>query len=262
MPSAVADRLAGKVVLVTGGGTGIGRAICLAAAREGADVLIGCHNSTDGAREVREQIRGMKRRAEVLEADLADASAARALVHGALAAMGAVHVLVNNAAIIRRASFLEFSDSDWEETFSVNLRAAFLCAQEVARAMVRQGTRGRIINISSVGGMIAHADLCAYDASKAGMDMLVRSMAVALAPHGITVNSVSPGAIAVERNKDEFADASAVERWKTVIPVGHWGRPEDVAGAVMYLASEDSAFVTGHTLVVDGGQTIALTSPA
>jgi NAD(P)-dependent dehydrogenase (short-subunit alcohol dehydrogenase family) len=261
MSATIGNRLTAKTVLVTGGGTGIGRAICLAAAREGADVLIGCNRSTDGARAVQRQIQGMKRRAEVLEADLGNAPAARAFVQKALATMGAVHVLVNNAAIIRRASFLEFSDNDWDETLSVNLRAAFLCAQEAARAMVRQGIKGRIINISSVGGMIAHADLCAYDASKAGMDMLVRSMAVALASHGITVNSVSPGAIAVERNRDEFADASAVEKWKSVIPVGHWGRPEDVAGAVMYLASEEAGFITGHTLVVDGGQTIALTSP-
>jgi NAD(P)-dependent dehydrogenase (short-subunit alcohol dehydrogenase family) len=261
MPATIAHRLAGKVALVTGGGTGIGRAICLAAAREGADVLIGCNRSQDGARAVQKEIRGMMRRAEVLEADLGSASAARAFVREALATMGSIHVLVNNAAIVRRAPFLEFSETDWEETLAVNLQAAFICAQESARAMVRQGIRGRIINISSVGGMIAHADLCAYDASKAGMDMLVRSMAVALASRGITVNSVSPGAIAVERNKDEFADASAAERWKTVIPVGHWGRPEDVAGAVMYLASDEAEFITGHTLVVDGGQTIALTSP-
>jgi NAD(P)-dependent dehydrogenase (short-subunit alcohol dehydrogenase family) len=175
--------------------------------------------------------------------------------------MGALHVLVNNAAVIRRAAFLEYGDSDWEETIAVNLRAAFLCAQEAARDMVRQGIRGRIVNISSVGGMAAHADLCAYDASKAGMDMLTRSAATALAPMGITVNSVSPGAIEVDRNREEFAGPSAARRWKGVIPLGHWGRPEDIANAVIFLASGEAGFVTGHTLVVDGGQTIALSSP-
>lgn len=164
-------------------------------------------------------------------------------------------------AVIRRAPLLEFSELHWEETFAVNLRAAFVCAQEVARAMVRQGIHGRIINISSVGGLIAHSNLCAYDASKAGMDMFTRSAAVELAHWAITVNSVSPGAIGVERNRDEFATASAVRRWRSVIPLGHWGEPEDIAHAVIYLASDEAAFVTGHTLVVDGGQTIALTSP-
>lgn len=261
MPAAIGGRLAGRVVLVTGGGTGIGRAVCLAAAREGADVAIGCHRSAAGARDVQSQVRAMGRRAEVIEADLGDPEAARSLARRAVESMGAVHVLVNNAAVIRRAAFLEFGDAAWEETMAVNLRAVFLCSQEIARDMVRRGIRGRIIAVSSVGGMIAHADLCAYDASKAGVDMLVRSMAVALAVSGITVNSVSPGAIAVERNADEFTGADAGERWKKVIPVGHPGQPEDVAAAVMYLASDDAGFVTGHTLVVDGGQTVALTSP-
>jgi NAD(P)-dependent dehydrogenase (short-subunit alcohol dehydrogenase family) len=197
----------------------------------------------------------------MLKADLADARGARSLVHHALTAMGAVHVLVNNAAIVRRAPFLDFSEKDWQETFAVNLHAAFVCTQEAARAMVKQRIHGRIINISSVGGLIAHSQLCAYDASKAGMDMFTRSVAVELAPLSITVNSVSPGAIQVERNLDEFAEASAVRRWKRVIPLGHWGKPEDIAHAVMYLASDEAGFVTGHTLVVDGGQTIALSSP-
>ncbi len=257
----IARRLEGKVILVTGGGTGIGRAICLAAAREGADVAIGCNTSAAGAREVMRQIRAMGRRAETFVADLSRTRTARNLVQRALRAMGALHVLVNNAAIVRRAPFLTFSEKDWDTSFAINLRAAFVCTQEVARAMVRQKIRGRVVNISSVGGKLAHADLCAYDASKAGMDMLTRSVAVELAPLGITVNSVSPGAIEVERNRDEFADASAVRRWKSVIPLGHWGDPQDIANAVIFLASEEARFITGHTLVVDGGQTIALTSP-
>ena len=261
MSAAVTRRLEGKVVLVTGGGSGIGRAICLEAAREGADVAIGYNTSAAGARAVMKQIRALGRRAEALKADLSSSREARRLVQRALTAMGAIHVLVNNAAVIRRAPFLEFSEKDWEQTLAINLRAAFVCTQEAARAMVLQGIRGRIVNISSVGGMLAHTDLCAYDASKAGMDMLTRSAAAALGPRGITVNSVSPGAIEVKRNKSEFAGASAVRRWKSVIPLGHWGRPEDIANAVIFLASDEARFITGHTLVVDGGQTIALSSP-
>jgi len=261
MSPPMTGRLLGKVFLVTGGGTGIGRAICLSAAREGADVCIACHASVEGARAVKREILSLGRRAAVLRADIGIARQARALVGRAFVEMGALHVLVNNAAIVRCAPFLEYRLEDWEATFAINLRAAFLCAREAARMMVRAGIRGRIINISSIGGMLAHTDLCAYDASKAGMDMLTRSAAAALGPRGITVNSVSPGAIEVKRNKSEFAGASAVRRWKSVIPLGHWGRPEDIANAVIFLASDEARFITGHTLVVDGGQTIALSSP-
>jgi NAD(P)-dependent dehydrogenase (short-subunit alcohol dehydrogenase family) len=261
MSASMTSRLEGKVVLVTGGGTGIGSSICLAAAREGADVVIGFNASAAKARMIMEQIRSMGRRAIALRADLSSVREARKLVQKSLAAMGAVHVLVNNAAVVRRAPLLDFSEKDWEATFAVNLRAAFICVQEAARSMVSLGIRGRIVNISSVGGMLAHSNLCAYDVSKAGLDMLTRSAAVELAPRGITVNSVSPGAIQVERNTDEFAAPSAVRRWKRVIPIGHWGVPDDIAKAVIYLASDEAGFVTGHTLVVDGGQTIALSSP-
>jgi NAD(P)-dependent dehydrogenase (short-subunit alcohol dehydrogenase family) len=255
-------RLEGKIVLVTGGGTGIGRAICLLAAQEGADIVVGYHASERGARDVEEKILALGRRAFAVKADIGDPREARGLVSRALGAMGALHVLVNNAAIIRRSSFLEFTESDWEDTIAVNLRASFVCAQEAARAMVRLGIRGRIVNVSSVGGMLAHADLCAYDTSKAALDMLTRSAAVALAPRGITVNAVSPGAIEVERNRDELSGAETERRWRSIIPLGHWGQPSDIAHAVIYLASEEAQFVTGHVLVVDGGQTVALASPS
>jgi NAD(P)-dependent dehydrogenase (short-subunit alcohol dehydrogenase family) len=127
--------------------------------------------------------------------------------------------------------------------------------------MVEKGIRGRIVNVSSVGGTLAHRGLCAYDAAKAGMDMLTRCMAVELAPHGITVNAVVPGAIEVDRNRALFASAENAREWKKFIPLGRWGQPEDVARVVVFLASEDAAFVNGQALVVDGGQTAVLPEP-
>ncbi len=251
-------RLDGKTMLVTGGGTGIGREICLLAAREGADVVVGYHGSREGAVAVEREVRALGRRVLAVQADVANPEEARGLVTRTLDAMGALHVLVNNAAVVRRASFLDFPQDDWDETLAVNLRAPFLMAQEAARAMVRMGIRGRIVNISSVGGMMAHDDLCAYDASKAGLDMLTRAAAVGLGQKGITVNSVCPGAIKVERNQNEFAGEGTTEWWRNVIPVGHWGRPEDIAHAVLFLASDEAQYVTGHVLVVDGGQSISL----
>jgi NAD(P)-dependent dehydrogenase (short-subunit alcohol dehydrogenase family) len=261
MSGPVTGSLEGKVVLVTGGGTGIGRAVCLMAAQNGGDVVIGYHASEAEARRVEKEIRTMGRHAVAIKADLGSPREARSLVAQAVDAMGAIHVLVNNAAIVRRAAFLEFTEADWDETLAVNLRGTFLCTQEAARAMVRLGIRGRIVNISSVGGMLAHADLCAYDASKAAIDMLTRSAAFALGSHGIAVNAVSPGAIEVERNRDEFEGEQGAARWRNIIPFGRWGRPEDIARAVLFLAADETQFLTGQVLVVDGGQTIALASP-
>jgi NAD(P)-dependent dehydrogenase (short-subunit alcohol dehydrogenase family) len=261
MPPAVSGRLAGKTVLVTGGGTGIGRAVCLRAAREGAAVVLGYHSSERDAHAVQQEIRAFGGTALALKADIRSSIEARRLVTRTLDAMGALHVLVNNAAVVHRASFLDYSESDWDETIAVNLRGPFICAQEAARAMARLEIRGRILNISSIGGMLAHSNLCAYDASKAGLDMLTRSEAVALAPLGITVNAVCPGAIHVERNQDEFAGPQAEQLWKRIIPLGAAGQPVDVAAAVVFLASEEAGFITGHVLVVDGGQSATLYSP-
>jgi NAD(P)-dependent dehydrogenase (short-subunit alcohol dehydrogenase family) len=254
-------RLEGKTVLVTGAGTGIGSAISLAAAREGADVAVCCHSSGEGARAIRERILSLGRRAVLLKADIGKAKQARLLVKRAVEELGPLHVLVNNAAVVRRASFLDYGEREWEETFAVNLRAAFICTQEAARTMIAQGIQGCIVNVSSVGGLLAHANLCAYDASKAGLDMLTRCTALELASQGIRVNSVVPGAIEVQRTKDEHAGATMVRRWRKLIPLGHRGQPEDIAKAVIFLASDDARFVTGQTLVVDGGQTIVLSGP-
>ena len=249
------------MVLVTGAGTGIGSAICLAAASEGADVAVCYHSSREGALTVRRRVLDMGRRAVTLKADLGSPPQIERMVARAIAEMGRIDILVNNAAVVRHAPFLSFPTEDWDWTLSVNLRGVFLCSRAVARSMIEKGIRGRIVNVSSVGGTFAHRGLCAYDAAKAGMDSLTRCMAVELARHGITVNAVVPGAIEVDRNRAEIASAENALRWKKVIPLGRWGQPEDVARVVVFLASEDAGFVNGQALVVDGGQTAVLSEP-
>lgn len=250
-----------KVVLVTGAGTGIGSAICLAAARAGADVAVCYRSSRKGALAVSQEVIACGRRAVVLKADIGSPLQARALVARAIEKLGKIDVLVNNAATVLRSSFLDFTVEDWDETLAVNLRAVFLLSQAAARDMVKHGTRGRIVNISSIGGMLAHDRLCAYDAAKAGMNMLTRCAALELASHGITVNTIALGAIAVDRNKEEFAGSATLRRWKKIIPVGRVGRPEEIARAMVFLASADAGFINGQTLVVDGGQSIMLSQP-
>jgi NAD(P)-dependent dehydrogenase (short-subunit alcohol dehydrogenase family) len=254
-------RLEGKVVLVTGAGTGIGSAICLAAAGEGADVAVCYHSSRAGALSVRNTVLGLGRRAVAVKADLASARQIEWMVRAVIAEIGRIDILVNNAAVVCHAPFLSFTTRDWDWTLSVNLRSAFLCSQAVARGMVEEGTRGRIVNVSSVGGTLAHRGLCAYDAAKAGMEGLTRCMAVELAPHGITVNAVVPGAIEVDRNRKELATAGNARTWQRLIPLGRWGQPEDVARVVVFLASEDAGFVTGQAVAVDGGQSVVLSEP-
>jgi NAD(P)-dependent dehydrogenase (short-subunit alcohol dehydrogenase family) len=261
VPAAVKDRLGGKVALVTGAGTGIGSAICLALASEGAELAIGYNSSRAGALSVLRRVLDMGRRAVTFKTDLGSARQIERMVTGAIAEMGRIDILVNNAAVVRYAPFLSYPIEDWDWTMSVNLRGAFLCSRAVARSMVEKGIRGRIVNLSSLGGRLAHKGLCAYDAAKAGMEMLTRCMAVELAPHGIIVNAVVPGAIEVERNRAEFRSAKNAPKWKKAIPLGRWGQPEDIARVVVFLVSEDAAFVNGHSLVVDGGQSAVLPEP-
>ncbi|MFH1006414.1 MAG: SDR family oxidoreductase [Candidatus Latescibacterota bacterium] len=258
MSAGISTELKGQVVLVTGAGTGIGSAISLAAARAGADVAVCYQSSRKGALAVRRKVIACGRRAVVLKADIGNPGEVAALVGRVLSELGRVDVLVNNAATVIRAPFLDFALADWDQTFAVNLRGAFLLSQAAARSMNDGGIKGRIINISSVGGMIAHDSLCAYDAAKAGMNMLTRCAARELGPLGITVNAIVPGAIEVDRTKEEFADPARSDRWKRVIPVGRRGQPEEIARAVVFLASQDAGFINGQTLVIDGGQSVVL----
>jgi NAD(P)-dependent dehydrogenase (short-subunit alcohol dehydrogenase family) len=233
----------------------MGRAIAEALAAEGADVAL--HYYGDGARaeELAGRLRAAGGRAAALAADLGDPAAARALVRRAIEALGALDILVNNAAAFSRVPFLELTDAEWERVHAVNLRGYFAAGQEAARHMAARGG-GRIIMVSSVNQVTVNRGLAHYAASKGGVMQLARAMALELAPLGVTVNLIAPGTIETDLNRAFLADPANRAAKTGLVPMGRLGRPEDVAGAAVFLASDAAAYVTGATITVDGGLTL------
>jgi NAD(P)-dependent dehydrogenase (short-subunit alcohol dehydrogenase family) len=249
-------RLAGKAALVTGAGSiGIGRAISLAFAREGADVVIHHFRNAVLAEEIAGDIRQMGRRSEALEADLSGAAEGRRLVREAIGILDRLDILVAAAGTNIRKPFLALADEDWDHVHAVNLRSCFVCGQEAARHMAGQGIPGRIIMISSVNQQQVDANMAAYCASKGGVQQLVKAMALELAPLGIRVNLIAPGPVLTDLTRP-IMDEARLEATARRVPLGRIGQPEDFAGAAIYLASDESAFVTGASLVVDGGRSL------
>lgn len=237
------QRFEGKVVVVTGAGHGIGRAVAERFGSEGAHVLV---NDLDPARakEVADGIAGSL----PFAADVARKQEIDALFDAALARFGTVDVLVNNAGNIHAARhFLEGDEQWWDHVLGVNLKGAFLCSHRAAHIMARKGS-GVIISMSSGGATKAHRGNVAYDASKGGIEAMTRAMALDLAPYGIRVNAVVPGLILTY----DLSKEDALERGK-VVPLGYLGSPEDLAGPTVFLASDDARYMTGVSLVVDGG---------
>jgi L-rhamnose 1-dehydrogenase len=171
---------------------------------------------------------------------------------------GSVHILVNNAGICPFIDFLDVGEDVWQRVLDVNLKGYFLCSQAVARVMVEQGVKGRIIAVSSISSEFGGSSQAHYCASKAGINLLVKSMAISLGPHGITCNAVLPGTVETDINRETLADPAVREYWSKRAPLGRLGQPEDVAGPVLFFASEDSNWCTGSMLVVDGGTSVNL----
>lgn len=247
-------RLAGKRALVTGGTRGMGRAIAVGFAREGADVAIFYRQSEEAAREVVEEIQKVGRRGIALRVDTSLRSEVEAGVASALAEFGQLDVLVNNAGIATRCNFLELTDQEWDRVHSTNLRGYFIVGQIVARHMADRRS-GVIINVSSLNQQKARRNRAHYLASKGGVLMLTKGMAVDLAPYGIRVNVLAPGTIETDINRNDLADPAFRKERESNILLGRLGKPEDIVGAALFLASDDSAFVTGASLLVDGGAT-------
>jgi NAD(P)-dependent dehydrogenase (short-subunit alcohol dehydrogenase family) len=249
--------LEGRRALVTGAGSrGIGRAIAEALGAAGADVAV--HYFGDGAvtRDLVDGLRASGRRAVGLAADLADPAAARALVRRAAADLDGLDVVVCCAAVLSRVPFLDLTDAEWDRVHAVNLRGYFATGQEAARHMVARGAGGRIIMVSSVNQVTVNRGIAHYVATKGGVMQLARAMALELAPAGITVNLIAPGTIETDLNREFLAEPRNRQAKLGLIPMGRVGRPEDVAGAAVFLASEAAAYVTGATIVVDGGLTL------
>lgn len=246
-------RLVDRVAIVTGAGQGIGRAIALALAREGAAVVV-ADLQPSTAEATAASITATGGRALTARVDVARLDDLAALVQRTLAAFARIDILVNNAGIAVVKPFLDVTEEEWDRQMAVNLKAAFFASQQVARVMIRQGRGGRIVNVASTSAFVASSSpMVPYDVSKAGVRMLTVSTAVQLAPHGITVNAVAPGTIDTALTRSVVDPQRREQYAREKIPLGRLGQPEDVAGAVVFFCSDDAAYVTGHTLVVDGG---------
>jgi glucose 1-dehydrogenase/3-oxoacyl-[acyl-carrier protein] reductase len=246
-------RLRGKRALITGASAGIGRAIAETFIVQGADVFITARTDEAGARAVIALAEHLGQRAGFTLMDAASTST-DALIEEAQAAIGPVDILVNNPAFITRTPFLELSEDEYEQTLAVNLRFPFFMAQRFARDCIARKQGGSIINISSVSAFKAVSRMSAYQASKAALSMLTRSCAVELAPYGIRVNTISPGLTATSGNANQWRDAPEIwQNRKKEIPMQRAGIPSDMAGAAILLASDESSWMTGADLVIDGG---------
>ena len=242
--------LTGKSALVTGGSRGIGRAIVLRLAEQGADVAFSYRGHEAAARATAADVEAKGRRALAHQADVTDPAAADGLVAATIAAFGKVDILVNNAGITRDDLIMRMSIEAWREVLETNLFGAFYATKAVMRPMLKARS-GRIVNITSVSGQAGNAGQANYSSAKAGLIGLTKATAREVASRGITVNAVAPGFVLTELT--ENLPANIQDNIRTATPLGRFGTPEEIATAVAFLASDDASYITGHVLAVDGG---------
>jgi NAD(P)-dependent dehydrogenase (short-subunit alcohol dehydrogenase family) len=243
-------RLEGKIALVTGASKGIGKGIALELAKEGCDVAVNFGRDAAGAQETAEQIRGFGRKAITCGADVGSSAAVDAMFNDVFTAFGRLDILVNNAGVQTWKPLLELEESDWDRVIQTNLKGTFLCTQRAARHMKDTGG-GSIINIGSGCNKWAFPRLVDYTASKGGIEQFTKVAAVELGKYNVRVNCLAPGAVEIERTKQEAGDYARV--WAELTPLDRIGLPADVGRAAVFFASVDSEFITGQTVWIDGG---------
>ncbi|MFZ0433906.1 MAG: SDR family oxidoreductase, partial [Candidatus Acidiferrales bacterium] len=246
-------KLQNKVAVVTGAASGIGKAIATTMAREGASVVIDYVGDPAGANGVVQAIQASGGKSAAISADVSNPGQVNELIQKTVGAFGRLDIFVNNAGIEYKHPFPEFPFDLWQKVIAVDLTGPFLCAQAAAKIMIRQGSGGRIINISSVHEDLPMPTNAPYCAAKGGLRMLMRTIAVELAPHKITVNNIAPGAIFTPIDADVEANRSIEGKLMAEIPLGRWGKPEEVADLAVFIASDSAAYCTGGTFFIDGG---------
>ena len=250
-------RFTGRKVLVTGAGSnGMGRAIATRFSEEGADLVIHYHSNPQAAAELIAETEHRGHRAIALHAELRSPAAGRQLVRQAAERLGGLDVVVLTAAMVLRKASFETTDQEWADIFAVNLHGTFAVASEAAKIMLENGSGGRIVMIGSVLQTLASPNRAAYSATKAGLLQLARSMALELAPSGVTVNVIAPGTIITDMNRSLHSDPDVAKERLRAIPMARFGQPGDIAETAMFLASEGAGYITGNAIYVDGGMVL------
>ena len=249
----MSGRLAGKVAVVTGASSGIGQAIAIRLAAEGAQVVIDYVGHPEGADQTKSTIEAAGGKAIAVLADVSKVAETQYLIDQTYAQLGRCDILVNNAGVEKGGDFWDVTEADYDLVLSINLKGAFFLTQAFVRKLRESKQPGRVINISSVHEDMVFPHFTSYAASKGGMRMMMRNLAVELGPLGITVNNIAPGAISTPINASLLADKPKLDALLANIPLGRMGTPEDVAALTAFLASDDAAYVTGSTYFVDGG---------
>lgn len=246
-------KLKDRVAVVTGAATGIGQAIATAMAEQGAAVVVDYIGRPEAPAETMSRISAAGGRAISFAANVANPAEVSALIAKAVETFGGLDIFVNNAGIEKKAAFVDFPLDEWQKILTVNLTGPFLCSQAAARQMISQGRGGRIINISSIHEDLPMPTNAPYCAAKGGLRMLMRTVAVELAPHNITVNNIGPGATFTPIDKDVEENPKLNEQILSGIPMRRWGKPEEVAQLAVFLASDAASYITGSTYFIDGG---------
>jgi glucose 1-dehydrogenase len=249
----MSDRLAGKVAVITGAGTGIGQAISIRLASEGATIVVDYRNHPEQAADTQAKCQAAGGKAITIQADVSILTDTQRLIDETYRQLGRADILVNNAGIEIESPFWDVTEKDYDAVLNVNLKGAFFLTQAFVRRLRDAKLPGRVINISSVHEDMVFPNFSTYCASKGGMRMLMRDLAVELGPLNITVNNIAPGAIATPINTSLLADKPELNALLANIPLGRMGKPEEVAGLALFLASDDGAYCTGSTFILDGG---------